>query len=83
MKKYSQAYTELSNLILGLSDYQRSQVLGVINKFLRNQNSKSYYAMRRSNRFESLSITFFLGFVCGIILWGSFSIGLEYFNKLL
>ena len=82
MQKYSQTYTELVNMILGLSNYQRSQVLGIIRKFLRNQSSEPYYAIRRSNKLEAAIIMFFLGFVFGILFWGGLDIAFEYFDTL-
>ena len=54
MEKYSKTYTQLANIILGLSDYQRSEILGIIHKFLRNQSSTPYYKRRRSNKSAAL-----------------------------
>jgi hypothetical protein len=82
MQKYSQTYTQLSNLILGLSDYQRSKVLGFINYFVINQSGRRYYVRRRSKNFEAAILMLFLGFIFGILFWGSLDFVSEYFTTI-
>jgi hypothetical protein len=83
MEKYSKTYTQLANIILGLSDYQRSEILGIIHKFLRNQSSTPYYKRRRSNKSAALITMFILGFMGGIVFLVILTSAIDYFKPLL
>ena len=76
MQKYNTSYTQLSNIIIQMSDYHRSELLEIAKKILKGQNYRTYNMGRKSNRLRGV----FIGFMAGFIFATAFYV---YFDQIL
>jgi hypothetical protein len=71
MGKYNTSYAQLSNLILHMSDYNRSKLLDIANKISRDTNYRHSFPEKRKEILTGLFIGFVFGFIFAIFFVAS------------